>query len=73
MRIKHEVMLFTLETQSSEKLSLNGVLWSIETRSRCVSSDSHVDKQHKSLKRDTRSLQVSYDHRSYERKLNNCI
>ena len=73
MRIKHEVMLFTLETQSSEKLSLNGVLWSFESRSLCVLSDSHVDKQHKSLKRDTRSLQVSYDHRSYERKLNNCI
>ena len=38
-----------------------------------TSSDSHVYKQHKSMKRDTRSLQVSYDHRSYERKLSNCI
>ena len=26
MKIKHEVMLFTLETQSNKKLSLNGVL-----------------------------------------------
>ena len=30
IRIKHEVMLFTLETQSSKKLSLIGVLLSIE-------------------------------------------
>ena len=30
MRIKHEVMLFTLETQSSKKLSLNGVLLRIK-------------------------------------------
>ena len=52
MRIKHEVILFTLETQSSKKLSLNGVLLSIEWRSRCVLSNRHVDKQHKSLKND---------------------
>ena len=30
MKIKDEVMLFTLEMQSSKKLSLNGVLLSIE-------------------------------------------
>ena len=52
MRIKHEVILFTLETQSSKKLSLNGVLLSIEWRSRRVLSNRHVDKQHKSLKND---------------------
>ena len=30
MKIEHEVILFTLETQSSKKLSSNGVLLSIE-------------------------------------------
>ena len=30
MKIKHEIMLFTLETQSSKQLSSNGVLLSIE-------------------------------------------
>ena len=47
IRIQHEVMLFTLETQSSKKPP--------ESRSLCVLSDSHVDEQHKSLKHD-RSL-----------------
>ena len=32
MKIEDEVMLFTLEMQSSKKLSLNGVLLSIELR-----------------------------------------
>ena len=44
MKIKHEVMLFTLETQSSKKLSSNGVFLRNECRLKFLNEKHFIQK-----------------------------